>query len=145
MQSKSFFLLLLSLSLCHAGTTTVVCSSRGSCNLTRSSSAGDHGFVPCGIDLVINWCKKSKSQANHIVFQLFFSFHHCLNDPQFTHAYYLCITRAIGPVKTTNDLLLILFRTLMYNFFVKLFPYLESCNICEISENSAVIYFLRSN
>ena len=63
MQSKSFFLLLLSLSLCHAGT-TVVCSSRGRCNLTRSSSAGDPGFVPCGIDLVINWCKERRIEPS---------------------------------------------------------------------------------
>ena len=70
MQSKSFFLLLLSLSLCHAGTTTVVCSSRGSCNLTRSSSAGDPGFVPCGIDLVINWCKKTEDRSKQTIFYL---------------------------------------------------------------------------
>mgnify|MGYP001207634322 FL=1 len=73
MQSKSFFLLLLSLSLCHAGT-TVVCSSRGSCNLTRSSSAGDPGFVPCGIDLVINWCKKTEDRTKQtILFSNFFT------------------------------------------------------------------------
>ena len=101
--------------------------------MTRSSSAGDHGFVPCGIDLVINWCKKSEGGGKPYCFPTFF--HRCLNDPTFPHAYYLCITRA----RTLEDPLKRQMIRLMYNFFVvqkELFleRRKESCNICEISE-----------
>ena len=87
-----------------------------------------------GIDLVINWCKKAREVRGFEPY-CFHEFFNCLNDPQFPHAYYLCITRAtsVGPVKLQNDHFTIVL--LMFDFFVVLiFKKVNRDNICEVSE-----------